>query len=113
MNDSNSVTRTGQNHNNLTLLVYVLLFLGLFNGLTAVIGVIANYVKLDDVRGTLYESHFRWQINTFWGGLAFLVVGGLLVWILVGFLIWGIGAVWLLYRVIKGALCLNEGKPVA
>ncbi len=113
MNDSNAVTGTSQSHNNLTLLVYVLLFLGLFNGLTAVIGVIANYVKLDDVRGTLYEYHFRWQINTFWGGLAFLVVGGLLVWILVGFLIWGIGAVWFLYRVIKGALCLNEGKPVA
>ncbi len=112
MNDSNAVTRTGQNHRNLSLLVYVLLFIGLFSGLTAILAVVVNYIKLDDVRGTLYESHFRWQINTFWGGLAFFVLGGLLVWILVGFLIWGIGAIWFIYRVVKGLLNLNEGKPM-
>ena len=54
---------------NLTQLVYLLQALGFLIGITWLVAVVINYVKLDDVRGTWMESHFRWQIRTFWFGL--------------------------------------------
>ena len=50
----------------IALVVYVLQALSFFWGITAVIGVIIDYVKLDDARGTWVENHLRWQIRTFW-----------------------------------------------
>ena len=47
---------------NLTQIVYVLYALSYFAGLTTIVGIIINYVKLEDVSGTWLESHFRWQI---------------------------------------------------
>ena len=82
----------------LALLVYILQAVGLVIGLTWIVAVIINYVKRDDVRGTWIESHFDWQIKTFWIGLAGWVVGVITVW--------GI------YRIVKGWLALNDGKPV-
>src|SRR6187200_3305832 len=43
-------------------------------GWPSIIGVILNYVKRSDVRGTWLESHFRWQIRTFWFGLLWIVL---------------------------------------
>ena len=50
----------------LATIVYALQALGFFLGITWIVGVVIDYVKLDDVRGTWLESHFRWQIRTFW-----------------------------------------------
>ena len=60
---------------NVTLVVYGLQALSFFFGGPALIGLIINYVKRDDARGTLYESHFNWQIRTFWWGLAWFALG--------------------------------------
>ena len=59
----------------LALLVYILQAVGLVIGLTWIVAVIINYVKRDDVRGTWIESHFDWQIKTFWISLAGWIVG--------------------------------------
>ena len=96
-----------------TLAVYVLQALSFFFGVTAVVGVVINYVKRDDARGTVYESHFDWQIGTFWWGLAWMVVGAILVLALgLGLLVLSVAWVWAIYRVVKGFLKLTEGKPV-
>ncbi len=51
----------------LTLILYVLYIIAIFSGgLLAVIALIINYVKRSDVRGSIFESHFTWQIRTFW-----------------------------------------------
>ena len=78
----------------LALLVYVLQAVGFVIGLTWIVGVIINYVKRDDVRGTWIESHFDWQIKTFWIGLAGWIVGVITVWILIGWLILLAVTVW-------------------
>jgi uncharacterized membrane protein len=96
----------------LTMVVYVLQVLSVFVGITAIVGVIINYVKREDAAGTLYESHFDWQIRTFWWGLLWGVVGVATIWLLVGFFVLFAAWVWAIYRVIKGWLKLNEGKPV-
>jgi uncharacterized membrane protein len=95
-----------------TMAVYVLQALSFLWGITAVIGLIINYVKRDDVRGTIYESHFDWQIRSFWWGLLWAVIGLLLAILLVGFVVLFVAWIWMIYRVVKGFLKLTEGKPV-
>lgn len=96
----------------LTLVVYALYALSWFVGITALIAIIVNYVKRADVAGTLYESHFTWQIRTFWWGLLWAVLGGLTLVIGVGFLILAAAFVWTLYRLVKGFLYWNDRKPL-
>jgi uncharacterized membrane protein len=89
-------------------------------GWPSIIGVIINYVKRDDARGTFLESHFRWQIRTFWYALLWVVVAFLvslpLMVVAIGFLTWPILmfalGVWAIYRVARGWLALRDGKPM-
>lgn len=97
---------------NLTMIIYVLYAVSYLVGITALIAIIINYVKRDDVAGTFMESHFRWQIRSFWFGLLWFVIGGILAIVLVGWAIIFATWVWLVYRVVKGILYLNDGKPM-
>jgi len=96
----------------LTIVVYALQGLGFFNGITWIVAVIINYVKRDDVKGSWLESHFSWQIRTFWWGLPWGAIGALLMFVLVGFAVWFAAAVWIIYRIVKGWLYLNDNKPL-
>ena len=87
-------------------------------GWPSIIAVILNYVKRSDVRGTWLESHFRWQIRTFWFGLLWVALCGLFVvmtlgiGILIAWLPLGLVAVWFIYRVARGWLALRDRKPM-
>jgi len=97
----------------IALVVYVLQALSFFWGITAVIGVIIDYVKLDDARGTWVENHLRWQIRTFWWALFWSVIGFALIWVFgLGFLVLAVVYFWTIYRVDKGWLKLTERKQV-
>ncbi len=96
----------------LAMVVYALQAAGFFVGLTWIVAVVMNYVKKDEVAGTWLESHFRWQIRTFWFGLLWGVVGALLVVVVVGFAVLFAAAVWIVYRIVKGWLNLNDNKPM-
>jgi uncharacterized membrane protein len=96
----------------LTQVVYALQAASFLIGVSLIAAVIVNYVKREDVSGTLYESHFNWQIRTFWWALLWGVIGMLLALVMVGFAILAADAIWLLYRIIKGWLRLSEGKPM-
>lgn len=96
----------------ITMAVYILQALSFFFGLTAIVGVVINYVKKDEAVGTVYESHFDWQIRTFWWGLAWAVIGFILAFVLVGFAIMFVAWIWAVYRVVKGWLKLNDNLPV-
>ncbi len=114
MNDN--ITDTGHpllaDQKNLALLVYILQGLGFVTGgLTWIAAMMVNYIKFDTVRDSWLESHFRWQLNTFWYGLFWWTVG-LVLWLLLGWLVWGLLSLWALYRVVKGALTLNDNKPI-
>jgi uncharacterized membrane protein len=97
---------------NLAVAVYILQALSFFlGGITGLAGVIVNYVKLDEVQGTWIEPHFRWQIRTFWIGLLWGVIGFITTFIIVGWFILLAISIWIIYRVVKGALALNDGLP--
>jgi uncharacterized membrane protein len=85
-------------------------------GWPSLIAVILNYAKRADVRGTFLESHFSWQIRTFWYALFWVVVGVALAITIVGLPISiavfvGI-SLWILYRIVRGWLSLLERKPM-
>ena len=87
-------------------------------GWPSIIAVILNYVKQGEARGTWLESHFRWQIRTFWYGLLWVLLCGAFVLLTLGlgiFIVWvplGIVTVWFVYRVVRGWLALNDGRPM-
>ncbi|PAV25266.1 putative membrane protein [Tamilnaduibacter salinus] len=109
--DDDPIVRRGDSGRNLAVLVYILQALSFFtSGLTGLVGVIVNYVKLDDLQGTWLEPHFRWQIRTFWIGLLWGVIGVLTTVLIVGWFILLAISIWVIYRIVKGALALNDGK---
>jgi uncharacterized membrane protein len=97
---------------NIATAVYALQAASFIFGITYFIAIIVNYVKREDAQGTWIESHFRWQIRTFWFGLLWFVLGGLTFFIVIGWFILFAAALWLIYRILKGWLNLNDGKPM-
>jgi uncharacterized membrane protein len=89
-------------------------------GLPSIVAVVMNYVKRGDVRGTYLDSHFRWQIRTFWYALLWIVVAFLLslplMLVIVGFFTLWLAAmiigIWVLYRVVKGWMRLSARQPM-
>ncbi|HKY01159.1 MAG TPA: hypothetical protein VJM53_01255 [Burkholderiales bacterium] len=88
-------------------------FLG---SLPSIVAVILNYVKRGDAKGSWAESHYRWQIRTFWFALLWLLVGWTLILTVVGIVVGGplllILPVWLIYRIVRGWLRLNDKKAM-
>ena len=87
-------------------------------GWPSIIAVVFNYVKRGDVRGTWLESHFRWQLRTFWFGLLwvslcllFIVatfgIGLMIVWLPLAMV-----SVWFVYRVVRGWSAVNARRPM-
>jgi uncharacterized membrane protein len=129
-----SATATGSPPTTAALLVYVLLGFAALTQiagsglvvpaplltLIGIIGVIIAYVKRDEARGTWLESHMTWLIGTFWWSTIWAVIGWivlvLLAIVLIGFalgpLIWALTAIWVLYRVIRGALYYKDQRPI-
>ena len=89
-------------------------------GWPSIIAVIINYVKRDEVRGTWLESHFTWQIRTFWFALLWAAVVALvsipLAFVVIGFGTWVLGmfvlGVWAIYRIGRGWLALNKHQAM-
>jgi uncharacterized membrane protein len=85
-------------------------------GWPSIIAVIVNYVKRGDARGTWLDSHFGWQIRTFWYAVIWVVLAGLLILTVVGIpfawvLLVAVG-LWVLYRIIRGWIALAEVRPM-
>src|SRR5688572_15465581 len=85
-------------------------------GIPSIVAVVINYFYRGEARGTFLESHFRWQIRTFWFALLWILVGVVLILLLIGLLIsWAIflaAGIWVIYRVIRGWLTLKDKKPL-
>ncbi len=80
--------------------------------ITAIVAIVINYVKNGDVAGTFLESHFRWQIRTFWFGLLWGVLGVIASLVVVGWFVLVANVVWIIYRIVKGWLLLNDNRAM-
>jgi uncharacterized membrane protein len=85
-------------------------------GLPSIVAVIINYVKRGEARGTFLESHFRWQIRTFWFTALWCLVGGVVFVTIVGIpialAVWFAAGIWAIYRIVRGWLALRDRRPV-
>ena len=115
---------------NVTHLVYALHALSLLIGITtaatiigafvfgmpSIIAVIINYLKRGEARGTFLESHFRWQIRTFWFGLLWCLLGGFLFVTFIGIplaiVVFITAGLWVIYRIARGWLALRDRRPM-
>lgn len=100
------------NARTITHVVYALQAVSFVLGITFLVAVIVNYVKRSDVRGTWLESHFRWQIRTFWFALLWSIIGAITIYILIGYFILAANAVWIIYRIARGWLGLSDRKEM-
>lgn len=86
------------------------------SGWPSIIAVIINYVKRDSVRGTFLDSHFSWQIRTFWWSLLWVVIAGVLIatfiGIVVGLPLLVLVGLWVIYRIIRGWMALASRSPM-
>jgi len=87
-------------------------------GWPSIIAVILNYAKRSEVRGTWLETHFRWQIRTFWFGLlwvtlcALFIIATLGIGLLIAWLPLSLVGLWFIYRIARGWLRLLERQPM-
>lgn len=116
----------------LTFVLYILYIAAIFSaGILAVVALIINYVKRKDVQGTIFESHFTWQIRTVWWYLLWNILGvvplfiflittngadsqdvvgpvGLVIWMAVVVIAW----FWIIYRAVRGLIVLNDNRAM-
>jgi len=85
-------------------------------GIPSLVAVVVNYVNQDDARRTWLESHFRWQIRTFWFALLWCAVAGAffitLVGIPVAWIVLVTAGIWVIYRIARGWMTLADRRPV-
>ena len=116
----------------LTIALYVLYIVAIFTaGILAVVALIINYIKYNDVKGSIFESHFTWQIRTFWWYLFWNVMAfvpfffvfftgenpNAFVGVAFGASVFcvaviGLSWVWIVYRAIKGLIRVNDNQPM-
>ena len=115
---------------NTTHLIYALHALSLLIGITSaatiigafifgvpsIIAIVINYLKREEARGTYLESHFRWQIRTFWFAVVWCLIGTMLVVTFVGIplalAIFFATGIWVIYRIARGWLALRDRRPM-
>jgi uncharacterized membrane protein len=83
----------------ITTIIYALQAVSFLLGVTYIIAVVVNYVKKSDVSGTWLESHFRWQIRTFWFSLLWSIIGLIGLYFIIGFTILIANTIWVIYRI--------------
>jgi uncharacterized membrane protein len=85
-------------------------------GLPSIVAVVMNYVRRPDVRGTWLESHFRWQLRTFWIAAVLMIVSWplvitvILIPVVIGVTI--VIGLWTVYRIARGWIALRDGRAL-
>lgn len=110
---SNIKDDTLESKRKLTMIIYAIQAGFLLFGISLLVAVIINYIKRSDVSATLFESHFKWQIRTFWHHFILLVIAIIMFWIpIIAVLLLIVDTILLIYRIAKGWLRLNDRKPM-
>ena len=85
-------------------------------GMPSIIAVNINYLKRGEAQGTFLDSHFRWQIRTFWFGLLWCLIGGFLFVTLIGIplaiVVFIAAGLWVIYRIARGWLALRDRRAM-
>lgn len=91
--------------------IYILLLVGTIVGITGIIGLIMAYVNRDDSSDWL-QSHYQFQIRTYWISILYIAVGAITLNFLIGYLILVFTFFWIVIRCAKGLKQLENNQPV-
>ncbi|MGA9851506.1 MAG: hypothetical protein WBR15_01045 [Gammaproteobacteria bacterium] len=98
-----------------TIVAYILHLLGAITGILSIVALIINYVKRGD-DGAMMDSHHSWMIHTFWWAILWWILIAASYFLLVGFVIGGIGFlivwIWYIYRHVRGLIYLSEDRAM-
>jgi uncharacterized membrane protein len=97
---------------NTPTVIYILYLLGFVLGITPLIGVVMAYVNRGEAEPWM-QTHYTFQIRTFWIGILYTVIGLVLTLILVGFLVLLFVTIWYIVRCIQGLMAANRGEAMA
>ncbi|MCU7958888.1 MAG: hypothetical protein KZQ58_02605 [gamma proteobacterium symbiont of Bathyaustriella thionipta] len=103
----NDIVNQDSSSENQAKIIYILYLVGLVFGLTGIVGVVMAYINRAEAPEWL-QSHYQFQIRTFWIGLLYLVTGFLLAIVLIGYLLLLFWVVWLIVRCVKGMQFLDK-----
>ncbi len=107
-------TTSGTSPQTWAIIVWALMIASYFTAaLTGIAGLIIAYVKRDDLVGTAFESHMTSAIRTFWISLIVGIIGFMLVFVFIGFIVLGLLTLWQLFRTIRGLVYALDSKPIA
>ena len=93
-------------------LVYILYLVALVSGITGIVGVVMAYINRDAAPDWL-RTHYTFQIRTFWISILYTIIGVVLAFVVVGFLVLALAFIWYIVRCVKGMQLLGQNKPIA
>ena len=93
------------------MIVYALQAAGFIIGISYILAVVVAWLKLPDARGTWVESHYVWQIRTFWFSVLWGVLAAVSMMWMVGMIVLMADVLWMVYRIAVGWVRLNDNKP--
>lgn len=88
-------------------IVYILYLTSIVLGITGIVGVVMAYINQSDAPEWL-KSHYQFQIRTFWIGALYLVIGIILSFVVIGYLVLLFWLIWLIIRCVKGMSVLDK-----
>lgn len=91
--------------------IYILYLVSILTGITSIVGVILAYVSKAEAPPWV-QSHYQFQIRTFWIGCLYSLIGGLTAIVLIGWLILLFVLVWLVMRCVAGMKQAEKGEPI-
>lgn len=103
----NEVTQQAPSSEGTAKVVYILYLVGIIFGLTGIIGVVMAYINKREAPDWL-QTHYQFQIRTFWIGLLYVLIGMVSSVILIGYLVLLFWVVWLVIRCVKGMKTLDQ-----
>lgn len=121
MTEATSTVKPGANAANndaaaserkLTMMVYICQGAGFIVGITFIAAIIINLIKKSDLTTDLAKSHMSWQLRTGLWSMLWSFIGVVLSAVLIGYLVLAVNVFWTLYRVIRGAMALNDNKLI-
>ena len=109
-------TPSGQSANkidfNTPTVIYILYLLGFVLGITPLVGLVMAYINRSAAEPWM-QSHYTFQIRTFWIGCLYSLVSVVLMLVLVGFLVWIFVTIWYIVRCVQGLMAANRGEPMS
>ncbi|MFQ3245225.1 MAG: putative membrane protein [Arenicella sp.] len=106
-----STTSSSSEYKGHALVSYILLAIGLFTAIPLLLGAIWAMIQKKGARGTIYHSHLVNATRIFWWSLFWTIIGAVFIVIGVGYLIWCVTWLWVLYRVVNGLVKALSDEP--